>query len=202
MPWQLLIPCVQAKYADAHFEVDLDCTGMSIVPGASRNLIEKIDLMPLAGFVDAHTHPVWAGDRVHEFAMKLAGATYMDIHNAGGGASSVSVCSHLTLCAGIGFTVKHTREASEQQLLENFLQRARRMLAQGTTTLEAKSGYGLDTDTEMKMLRVRSARLTHLSRNTRIHTQTRIYSRSIHRRALRRDLPVSRHGRCCTRRGS
>ena len=101
MPRQLLIPCVQAKYADAHFEVDLDCTGMSIVPGACRNPIEKIDLMPfLAGFVDAHTHPVWAGDRVHEFAMKLAGATYMDIHNAGGGASSVGRISHYAQALG------------------------------------------------------------------------------------------------------
>ncbi len=54
------------------------------------------------GLVDGHTHPVWAGDRVHEFAMKLAGATYMDIHKAGG---------------GIGFTVQHTRNASEEHLL-------------------------------------------------------------------------------------
>lgn len=93
----------------------------------------------LPGLVDGHTHPVWAGDRVHEFKLKLAGATYLDIHKAGG---------------GIGFTVQHTREASEAQLLESLLTRLDRALRQGTTLLEAKSGYGLELDTELKMLKV------------------------------------------------
>lgn len=93
----------------------------------------------LPGFVDPHTHPVWSGDRVHEFAMKLAGATYLDIHKAGG---------------GISFTVNHTRESSEAELSALFRERLDRMLRMGTTLCEAKSGYGLNTECELKMLRV------------------------------------------------
>ncbi|XP_029457437.1 probable imidazolonepropionase isoform X2 [Rhinatrema bivittatum] len=93
----------------------------------------------LPGLVDAHTHPVWAGDRVHEFAMKLAGATYMEIHEAGG---------------GIHFTVEHTKNATEEELFNSFQQRLLRMLRAGTTLVECKSGYGLALDTELKMLRV------------------------------------------------
>ncbi|KHJ94198.1 imidazolonepropionase [Oesophagostomum dentatum] len=95
----------------------------------------------LPGFVDGHSHPVFAGDRVHEFAMKLAGATYMEVQAAGG---------------GIHFTTSKTREASEDYLLNEFKKIAHCMLKNGTTTLEAKSGYGLDTNSELKMLRVLS----------------------------------------------
>ncbi|KAJ3088758.1 putative imidazolonepropionase [Physocladia obscura] len=91
------------------------------------------------GLVDGHTHPVWAGDRVNEFEQKLAGATYMEIHLRGG---------------GIGYTVAQTRAASEEALLELTMGRLDRMLAQGTTLVEAKSGYGLDADSELKLLRV------------------------------------------------
>ncbi|MGH0165488.1 UNVERIFIED_CONTAM: hypothetical protein FKN15_051623 [Acipenser sinensis] len=93
----------------------------------------------VSGLIDAHTHPVWAGDRVHEFAMKLAGATYMEVHQAGG---------------GIHFTVEHTRQASEAELLASLKQRLLRMLRTGTTLVECKSGYGLELDTEVKMLSV------------------------------------------------
>eukprot|EP01125_Pyxidicula_operculata_P022465 TRINITY_DN91_c2_g1_i1.p1 TRINITY_DN91_c2_g1~~TRINITY_DN91_c2_g1_i1.p1 ORF type:complete len:431 (+),score=81.98 TRINITY_DN91_c2_g1_i1:89-1381(+) len=93
----------------------------------------------LPGLVDSHTHPVWSGDRSHEFKLKLAGVPYMEIHKQGG---------------GIGFTVRHTREASEDQLLELLLNRLDRMMKLGTTTVEAKSGYGLDEDNEIKMLKV------------------------------------------------
>ncbi|EFO83606.1 hypothetical protein CRE_02940 [Caenorhabditis remanei] len=95
----------------------------------------------IPGFVDGHSHPVFAGDRVHEFAMKLAGATYMEVQQAGG---------------GIMFTTNRTREASEQELRNDFEEIAKKMLRSGTTTLEAKSGYGLNVDAEMKMLRVLS----------------------------------------------
>uniref|UniRef100_A0A8R1UD27 Probable imidazolonepropionase n=1 Tax=Pristionchus pacificus TaxID=54126 RepID=A0A8R1UD27_PRIPA len=93
----------------------------------------------LPSFVDGHTHPVFAGDRVHEFAMKLAGATYNEVQAAGG---------------GIHFTTDKTREASEESLFRDLEKIITRMVQSGTTTIEAKSGYGLDEDTEMKMLRV------------------------------------------------
>ncbi|EAN84390.1 putative imidazolonepropionase [Trypanosoma cruzi] len=93
----------------------------------------------LPGFVDAHTHPVWDGDRAHEFTMKLNGASYMDVQRAGG---------------GIGFTTRCTRAASEAELKALLRRRLQRMLSFGTTTVEGKSGYGLERDTELKMLRV------------------------------------------------
>lgn len=93
-------------------------------------------LMP--GFVDCHTHACWAGDRYDEFARKIAGATYLDILNAGGGIMS---------------TVRAVREASEEELTGNLLRQVARMAALGTTTIEVKSGYGLTPQDELKMLR-------------------------------------------------
>jgi imidazolonepropionase len=103
---------------------------------------ETIDAMGRAvcsGFVDPHTHVVFAGDRFDEFELKIKGADYMEIL-AGGG--------------GIILTVKKTREASADELVELGLKRLDKMLANGTTTCEIKTGYGLDTETELKMLRV------------------------------------------------
>ncbi|XP_042583024.1 probable imidazolonepropionase [Cyprinus carpio] len=114
---------IESQFKGAKFDNVLDASGMCVIPG----------------LVDAHTHPVWAGDRVHEFAMKLAGATYMEVHEAGG---------------GIHFTVSHTRSATEQQLLDGLQSRLERMMRAGTTLVECKSGYGLELDTELKMLRV------------------------------------------------
>lgn len=91
------------------------------------------------GLIDCHTHLVYGGNRAHEFEMRLNGAAYADIARAGG---------------GIMATVRATREASEQFLLDSALQRLDSMLAEGITTIEIKSGYGLDVETELKMLRV------------------------------------------------
>ena len=93
----------------------------------------------LPGFVDAHTHVIFAGDRVDEFERRLQGATYLEIMAAGGGIMS---------------TVRATRAASEEQLADESAARLAKMLAHGTTTAEAKSGYGLTTADELKMLRV------------------------------------------------
>jgi imidazolonepropionase len=89
--------------------------------------------------VDAHTHVVFAGDRREELRRRLGGATYADIAAAGGGILS---------------TVKATRQASEDALAADTSARLQEMLAAGTTTCEAKSGYGLDTAAELRMLRV------------------------------------------------
>jgi len=91
------------------------------------------------GLVDCHTHLVFAGDRAREFELRLQGASYEEIARAGGGIVS---------------TVRATREADEAELLRQSLPRARSLLADGATTLEIKSGYGLDFDNERKMLRV------------------------------------------------
>jgi imidazolonepropionase len=91
------------------------------------------------GFVDPHTHIVYAGDRLNEFELKIKGADYLEILAAGGGILS---------------TVEKTRQASCEELIESGLRRLDKMFACGTTTAEIKTGYGLDTDTELKMLRV------------------------------------------------
>jgi imidazolonepropionase len=93
----------------------------------------------IPGLVDPHTHVVFGGDRVDEFELRIGGATYLEIMAAGGGILS---------------TVGHTRAATEAELVAAARRRLDEMLAFGTTTLEVKSGYGLDTATELKMLRV------------------------------------------------
>ncbi|WP_135854841.1 imidazolonepropionase [Halorussus salinus] len=99
----------------------VDATGKSVIPG----------------FVDPHTHALFAGDRSDEFQAKLRGKTYQEIMAEGG---------------GILRTVRATREASDEQLLDHLLGHLDTMLAHGTTTVEVKSGYGLDTETELRML--------------------------------------------------
>lgn len=105
------------------------------------------------GLIDCHTHLVYAGDRSQEFQRKLQGESYTDIARSGGGILS---------------TVKQTRLASEQQLLEQSLPRMEAMRTQGVTMVEIKSGYGLDLDNELKMLRV----ARQLGRLTGVHVQT------------------------------
>src|SRR5437660_5170411 len=92
----------------------------------------------LPGFVDCHTHLVYAGSRAHEFELRLKGASYEDIAKAGGGILS---------------TVGATRAASEADLLSSAQKRLAQWSREGTAVLEVKSGYGLDRDTELKMLR-------------------------------------------------
>jgi imidazolonepropionase len=91
----------------------------------------------LPGFIDPHTHLAWAGDRAGEFEQRLQGKSYLEIQAAGGGIVS---------------TVRATRAAAPELLLTQSLERARTMFAYGTTTAEAKTGYGLDTPTELTLL--------------------------------------------------
>jgi imidazolonepropionase len=98
------------------------------------------------GLIDCHTHLVYAGSRAREFELRLEGASYEEIARAGGGIFS---------------TVEATRTASDEQLLDGALARLDRLLAEGVCTVEIKSGYGLDRDTELRMLRI-AARLAEL----------------------------------------
>lgn len=91
------------------------------------------------GLIECHTHLIYAGDRAHEFALRLRGATYEEIARAGGGIVS---------------TMQATRRASAEELLEQCLGRAQSFVEEGVTTLEVKSGYGLNLDSELRMLRV------------------------------------------------
>ncbi len=92
----------------------------------------------IPGLVDCHTHPCFAGDRVEEFSLRAAGASYEELHAEGGGILS---------------TVRATRAASEDELARAVRRHAEWMLRAGTTTFEGKSGYGLDRDTELASLR-------------------------------------------------
>jgi imidazolonepropionase len=104
---------------------------------AAAHVIDARGKVVLPGFVDPHTHLLWAGDRAGEFEQRIAGATYMQIMQAGG---------------GIMATVRATRAASLDDLILQTLPRLDAMLSHGTTTAEVKTGYGLDLDSELKML--------------------------------------------------
>ena len=104
----------------------IDCAGRWITPG----------------LIDCHTHLIHAGDRSHEFELRLRGASYEEIARAGGGILS---------------TMRATRAASEEALVDSALPRLDALIAEGVTTVEVKSGYGLDLDTERKQLRAARA---------------------------------------------
>ena len=101
----------------------------------------------LPGFIDSHTHLVYGGNRANEFEQRLQGKTYTEIAQQGG---------------GILGTVNATREASEQTLLSTAIKRAARLAEEGVTCIEVKSGYGLDLNTELKMLNVAKQIAEHL----------------------------------------
>lgn len=115
----------------------------SELPGDPARLAAEIvsagGALVTPGLIDCHTHLVFGGDRAGEFERRLNGATYEEIARRGGGILS---------------SVRATREADEDALLAQSLPRARALLADGVTTIEIKSGYGLDLDGELKMLRV------------------------------------------------
>ena len=106
---------------------------------ARVRVIDASGCVVMPGYVDAHTHPVFAGTREDEYEMRAAGVTYQDIAARGGGILS---------------TVRKTRSAAEQELFELALPRVGWFLSHGTTTIEAKSGYGLTLADELKILRV------------------------------------------------
>ncbi len=118
--------------------------------GRDRDLEEAVDLEGAAvldargglvgpGLVDSHTHLVFAGERAGEFALRVSGKSYLDMALSGG---------------GIAATTRATHAASDDTLLQGALGRARRLLAQGVTTVEVKSGYGLGVEAELRLLRV------------------------------------------------
>ncbi len=116
---------------------------MEDLPGPADQLANQVldcsDKWILPGFVDCHTHLIWAGSRAREFEMRLAGSSYEEIARQGG---------------GIFATVRSVRKTTQDRLFEIASQRIRHFMAQGITCVEIKSGYGLDVETELKMLAV------------------------------------------------
>jgi len=110
--------------------------------GAATERIDLRNRWVTPGLIDCHTHIVYGGDRANEFELRLKGATYEEIARAGGGIVS---------------TVKATRAASESELVESAAKRLKPLLDEGVTTVEIKSGYGLDLETERRQLRAARA---------------------------------------------
>lgn len=100
---------------------------------------QNSELIAIPAFTDSHTHICFGGNRANDFAMRNAGKTYLEIAENGG---------------GIWSSVLHTRSASEEELLKTILERINSLISLGITTIEIKSGYGLDVENELKMLRV------------------------------------------------
>ncbi len=118
--------------------VEVDASSDLIARHPAEARLDAGGKVVMPGFVDAHTHPMWAGDRAAEFERRLQGKTYLEILEAGGGILS---------------TVKATRNASTEELLNQTRPRLLQMFAHGSTTIEAKTGYGLDLETELRLLK-------------------------------------------------
>lgn len=112
--------------------------GTEVEAPADAEIIDAAGRVLMPGFVDCHTHACWAGDRLDEWEQKLNGAAYLDLLKTGG---------------GIHATVRAVREATQKQLAATLRERLGNLLRDGTTTVEVKSGYGLTTEAELKMLR-------------------------------------------------
>ena len=145
---------LRGKLADEHLEIIenggilsengkiVDVGDFEVLKTANPNAeIENIvgTQVALPAFTDAHTHICFGGNRANDFAMRNAGKTYLEIAESGG---------------GIWSSVQHTRAASEDELLKTTLERIHFLISLGITTIEIKSGYGLDVENELKMLRV------------------------------------------------
>ncbi len=117
-----------------------------------KNIIDCKNRWVLPGFIDCHTHLVYGGSRSNEFEMRLNGASYEDISKKGGGIYS---------------TVNETRKASKKALYKVGLKRVKTLMQQGITTVEVKSGYGLDLETELKILKV----IKQLKENLPLHIE-------------------------------
>lgn len=129
-----IIPAGEVLVADGK----IAAVGPKVEAPADAEIIDALGRVLMPGFVDCHTHACWAGDRLGEWEMKLRGVPYLEILKQGGGIHS---------------TVKAVREATQKQLAASLRERLGAMLREGTTTVEVKSGYGLTTEAEMKMLR-------------------------------------------------
>jgi imidazolonepropionase len=116
----------------------ISALGPKVEAPAGTEAIDAGGRIVMPGFVDCHTHACWAGDRLDEWTMKLNGVPYLEIMKKGG---------------GIHATVNAVREATQKQLAASLRNRLTLMLREGTTTVEVKSGYGLTTEAELKMLR-------------------------------------------------
>jgi imidazolonepropionase len=116
----------------------IEAVGPNLAPEPGEHVIEANGRVLMPGFVDAHTHALYVGNRLGEFDLARQGKSYLEILAAGG---------------GIHATVRAVRAASETELSETLARRLRVMLEHGTTSVEVKSGYGLTTSDELKMLR-------------------------------------------------
>jgi imidazolonepropionase len=129
-----IIPAGEVLVADGK----IAAVGPKIEVSTGAEIIDAAGRVLMPGFVDCHTHACWAGDRIVEWDMQLNGVSYSEILKQGGGMQS---------------TVKAVREATQKQLAAGLRERLGPMLREGTTTVEVKSGYGLTTESELKMLR-------------------------------------------------